>query len=534
VARKSATHKIGGGTTTPYIPRPFRKPSEPISNFTAPPSNFGPSGPSIDVEIPHLYSPRSYQKPVMAFMDQGGKRAITVWHRRSGKDKTWLNQIIKRMVLAPFCGTYLHVFPKLTQGRRDLWDAKSSPEAGGLPFRAHFHPQLVMESSETEMQITLKPMPHQRPQPIPDGRGGQKLVGSIFQVMGTDKESLENVRGINAAGVVFSEYPDQDPAAWEQILEPVLMENGGWAAFDFTPKGKDHAFKLYTAAKQDPNWFTQLLTIEDTIRDAPGEAGGAVVKLEDIQALRARGVAEEIIQQEYYCSFEGYLHGTIYGDLLRQARRDGRVGNVPWISALPVGAMFDIGRSDPTAIWFYQCVGSEIRFIDYYANMHQGADHYIKVLREKPYSYGRLVLPHDARVWGYGGTYSIEELLRTSVCREVVVVDMTPIQVGIDATRRMFSRFYFDEAKCSREPNSGIPSALESLEGYRRKWDAERGDYLKEPVHDKYSHAADALRTGIMGWMEGLHFYGKQEDEIKVESYFDLRSLSDLRIGATY
>lgn len=462
----------------------------------------------------------------MAYIDGGGKRAYTVWHRRSGKDLTWLNQIIKQMVSSPFCGTYLHVFPKLTQGRRDLWDAKSSPDSGGIPFRAHFPPELVMESSETEMQITLRPMPHQKPMPISSGHGKQKLVGSIFQVMGTDKESIENLRGINATGVVFSEYADQNPEAWGSIIEPVLLENKGWAAFDLTPKGKNHAYELFKAAQKDPTWFCERLTILDTVRDAPGESGEPVIAQEQIAALRARGVAEEVIQQEYYCSFEGYLHGTIYGDLLAQARKDGRIGRVPWVSALPVGTMWDIGRTEATAIWFYQVVGSEIRFIDYYANVRQGADHYAKVMREKPYLYGRLILPHDARVKGYTAVENTEEFLRRIVCRSVDVAEKVSLQTGIELTRRMFSRFIFDEAHCDETPNPGVASGLAALGNYHRSWNEELQSYTGEPVHDHHSHGADALRTGMVGWSEGLHFGDAPAKELTVQTDFDPRAQS--------
>ena len=475
------------------------------------------------IVVPHNFNPRSYQKPIMAAMDNGCIRGITVWHRRAGKDKTWLQQLIKSMILKSFCGTYLDVFPKLTQGRRDLWDAKSSPDSGGLPFRAHFPPELVMESSETEMQITLRPMPHQKPQPIPDGKGGMKYVGSVFQIMGTDKESLENIRGINAAGVVFSEFSDQNPAAWTSILEPVLLENKGWAGFNYTPKGKDHAYALHQAAKKDDSWFHQLLTVEDTLRDAEGESGEPVISYEQIQALRDRGVAEEIIQQEYYCSYEGFLHGTIFGDKVKEARKDNRIGRMPYMSQLPVGLMFDIGRTDATAIWFYQIIGSEIRFIDYYANTRQGADHYAKICRERPYLYGLIILPHDARVKGYTASQNTEDYFRETLCRNVIIADKISVQAGIDATRRMFSRFTFDEDKCNTRPHPLIPSGLEGLAGYRRAWDETKNDYSGEPVHDAFSHPADSLRTGAVGWQEGMHFLDTKPVEIKVESEFDPR-----------
>ena len=106
---------------------------------------------------------------------------------------------------------------------------------------------------------------------------------------------MENIGGINAAGVVFSEFSDQNPEAWSSIVEPVLLENGGWAGFNFTPKGKDHAHALYEAGLKSlerrlhllVNWITQkrlrrgqgsrsgvqlrdqLVTLQSSLQDVP-------------------------------------------------------------------------------------------------------------------------------------------------------------------------------------------------------------------------------------------------------------------------
>ena len=456
----------------------------------------------------------------MAYMDQvlidpfpKGLRALTVWHRRAGKDQTWLNQVIKCMVQSPKCGTYPYIFPKLTQGRRDLWDAKGM---NGTPFRAHFPPELVMDASETEMQITLKPMPHQNPMPISDGKGGRKYVGSVFQVMGTDKESLENLRGIEAAGVVFSEYSLQDPVAWTEIFEPVLLASGGWAAFDFTPKGENHAYDLYKAALLNPKWFVDLRTIEDTRQDAPGESGDRIITLEQIEDLRRRGVNEDTIQQEYYCSFRGHLHGTIYGDLLNRARSEGRIGRFPWIPTAPVGTCWDIGMSDHCAVWFYQMPGDgTIRFIDYYEEKNKEAPFYAQYLREnKRYQYARMCLPWDAR-------FSTGAYFSNVGFRGIEFATIEKKQVGIDRVRENFSKFYFDEHNCAL--------GLSHLENYSRVWDDERKVYLKEPKHDQHSHGADALRTGAKAEFGPLIFEG-QVKNIQVVTQFDPRN-DDMRGG---
>src|SRR5258708_27395949 len=243
------------------------------------------------------------------------------------------------------------------------------------------------------------------------------------------------------------------------------------------------------AKKQPDRWFAHLLTVDETRRDATGEDGSYCVSPERIAQLRKEGVPEEIIQQEYYVSFTGFLRGTIFGDLVTAARKDGRITRVPFNSAYPVGTCWDIGRTDSTAIWFYQRIRQEILFIDYLEDALKGADYYAKLLREKPYLISKVILPHDARVKRFTATQSTEEYFQR-VFRNVTVAEKASIQSGVDMTRRMFSRFVFDEAKCGR--------GLESLENYRRKWDDEKPDYSGEPIHSEFSHGADAMRTGVV------------------------------------
>jgi poly-beta-hydroxyalkanoate depolymerase len=46
----------------------------------------------------------------------------------------------------------------------------------------------------------------------------------------------------------------------------ILAENGGWAVFIYTPRGKNHGHSLYQMAKKSNEWFCQNLTINDTKR----------------------------------------------------------------------------------------------------------------------------------------------------------------------------------------------------------------------------------------------------------------------------
>lgn len=299
-------------------------------------------------------------------------------------------------------------------------------------------------------------------------------------------------------------------SAWT-TLQPVLLENGGWAAFITTPKDEGHAFELYNYARQSQDWFCELLTVRDTRRDAEGENGAPVITESDIGEIRREKQAtEQDIQREYYCSWKGFLHGTIFGDLIMKARLEKRIGRFPYTINSPVGVCFDIGVTDMTAMWFYQLINQQIAFIDYHEDNLKTAQHFAKFMRqEKPYIYGRLILPWDAR-WSAGDYFVTLGFQNVDFAKKV------PIQVGIDQVRELFSRFYFDEANCQR--------GIQCLEKYARPWDPLKHTFGLTPIHDEFSHGASAMRTGAIGGFSPLVFDNSVGTEVKVESEFDPRA----------
>ena len=58
---------------------------------------------------------------------------------------------------------------------------------------------------------------------------------------------------------------------------------------------------------------------------------------------------------------------------------------------------------------------------------------------------------------------------------------------GIEATRKILHRCWFDEDECDR--------GISCLENYRKQWNEKMQVYSNAPLHDEYSHGADAFRT---------------------------------------
>lgn len=199
-----------------------------------------------------------------------------------------------------------------------------------------------------------------------------------------------------------------------------------------------------------------------------------------------------MIQQEFYCSFDAALKGSYYGTLLNELELQGKIGSVPHDPAKPVYTAWDLGIGDATAIWFYQQSGSEVDVIDYYEASGVGLDHYVRILKEKPYTYtNENIFPHDIQVHELSSGKSRLDMLAGLGIRGRIL-PRASVDGGIAAVRLLLPRCRFDAQKCR--------VGLEALRQYQKAWDDQRKTFQPKPLHDWTSHAADAFRylaTGI-------------------------------------
>lgn len=220
-----------------------------------------------EITIPFKFRPREYQLPLLKALDKGIKRAIIVWNRRSGKDKVCFNYMVKKA--CERVGTYFYFLPEYTQARKVIWD---NIDNDGFKMLDHIPPELIKKTNDTTLKVEL-------------------VNGSIIQLLGADTFSKSGV-GTNPIGVVMSEYSVNNPEVWD-FIRPILAVNGGWIIFNFTPRGQNHAYKLLEIAKDNPEWFTEVLTVNET----------KVLTPEEIERERREGMSEAMIDQEYFCKF---------------------------------------------------------------------------------------------------------------------------------------------------------------------------------------------------------------------------------------
>lgn len=422
-----------------------------------------------ELVIPIDWRPRVYQQSAWDALQGGTSRCCLVWHRRAGKDLFTINWISTQLFQR--IGLYWHVLPTYRQGRKVVWEGKTRT---GRSFLSHLPMDIATRVRDDEMSVWF-PNPYEPARP-----------GSLYQVVGAD--DADRLVGANPVGIVFSEWSLMSRKVWD-LTRPILAENGGWAVFIYTPRGRNHGWTLYQNALEHEGWYAERLGADVT----------HAISEEDIEDERRAGMPEELIQQEFYCSFDAPLVGSYYGEQMSQALKDGRIGKVPWEPNAPVTTAWDLGLRDATAIWFAQVVGKEIRLIDYYYATGMGLDHYAKVLYEKPYAYDRHLVPHDATVRELGTGKSRVEMLRELGIR-VKVGKKLPVQDGIAACRALIPRCWFDE----KHTETGIRALREyTKERIEGETDPDGNPiYRDKPKHDWTSHPADAFRTLATGLRE--------------------------------
>ena len=456
------------------------------------------------ISLPYRFEPREYQYPVLRYYDSmpNRQRAFLLAHRRTGKDLLAWNILIKESQKR--VGTYWHVLPLLNQARKIIWTGSTKD---GIPFLDFIPPSLIVSKRDDDMSIRLK-------------------NGSLIQLVGADR--FDSLVGANPVGVNLSEFALMKPSVWD-YLSPILNENDGWANFITTPRGRNHAFDLFKSMSdavknKGSKYFLQVLTVDDTrkpVLDSEGNPvidkhGNTVVQPvispEAIQEQRDLNVPEEIIQQEYYCSFEAGMVGAYYSEAMAKLEKEGRSSKaVPYNKDLPVYTAWDIGFSDSMSIWYFQVDKHKLNVLEYNEFVgrsiieacHLVNGEFEKLRSEcgwddaavgkaiaqfqhhKEYQYKYHFGPHDLK-----NTEISIGVSRMNVAKQhgikFKLVPKTDVLSGIDLVRKILINVYFDADLTLQ--------GTRALKEYHKKWNETLQKYDDNPVHDWSSHGADGFR----------------------------------------
>lgn len=414
--------------------------------------------------------------PVWSALENGTTRVALAAHRRWGKDEISLHwAAVSAMTRV---GSYWHMLPQANQARKAIFDA-INPHTGRRRIDDAFPHEIRDTTREQDMFIRFK-------------------NGSTWQVVGSD--NYNSLVGSPPVGVVFSEYALADPSAWA-FLRPILAENGGWAIFISTPRGRNHFARMVEFAQRDSEWYGQIITVTDS-----GQLTQEQLARErrELKAERGEKEADAIIRQEYFCDFDAAIPGAYYGEFMSEAQREGRIGDFPWLSHLPVGIACDLGHGDQTVCWFYQQLpNGRVRVIDVLPGSGVGIDWYAQRIIRRPYTIVDTIWPHDGdhgNIRDVNGT-TLKELAGKLGWRPIRVLDRDPsVDIGIQAVRNLLPMVEFNETpipfegETPDEARQRMQRALDALRQYRREWDEKRQCFKDAPLHDWCSDFADGFR----------------------------------------
>lgn len=433
------------------------------------------------ITLPNNWTPREYQRPLWNYLEGGGKRAYEIAHRRWGKDDVALHWAAVSMMQR--VGNYWHMLPEAAQARKAVWEAVN-PHTGKKRIDEAF-PDAIFTKRHTDMLI----------------RGPN---GSTWQLVGSD--NYNSLVGSPPIGVVFSEWALADPQAWTYI-RPILTENGGWAVFITTPRGKNHAAKFYDYAKKSEDWYAEISGADKT---QVFNAEQLAQELREMRAQYGEDEGEAKFMQEYHCSFDAAIAGSYYGKLINAMETEKRICSVPHNPGCSTITAWDLGYGDTTAIWFFQIVGKEPRLIDYYETSGQGIDHYVHLLREKPYNYETHVFPHDAMHGSLRTGKTLIDQVQDLGLKNCIALPREDIDPGVQLVRQLLPQLWIDETKCAR--------GIDALRNYQRKWDEGRKVFSHKPLHDWSSNAADAARY-LAVWFATQYRLPVAASQIKIPNF---------------
>ncbi len=274
--------------------------------------------------------------------------------------------------------------------------------------------------------------------------------------------------------------------------------------FEFTQRAKalegkelnplDFKFHFYPWYQQKSYTLTQHVIIPKELSDyfdkLEGELKITLTKGQRAWYVKKWEVQQDDMKREFPSTpdeaFEQAIEGAYFAQQMALARKQNRIGNVPFDPSIPVNTFWDIGNRDGAGIWFHQRVGLENRFIHYYENSGETFPHYAKYLQDMDCVFGNHYLPHDAdhKTFRMAGSVITDanELLKGEV---YLVPRIKDKKIGIAAVRATLGSCWFDQSQCD--------IGIKHMDNFRKEWNEQMGCWRDTPRHDDAMRGADAF-----------------------------------------
>ena len=299
--------------------------------------------------------------------------------------------------------------------------------------------------------------------------------GTAFLFAGLSSLTVDSIKSFEGLDIAWCEEAHSiSKRSWDTLIPTIRKENSEiWVSFNpeldsdetyarfvVSPPPKSH---VASVNYNDNPWFPDVLEQE---------------------RLHCQITNKDDYSQIWEGKCRLAVSGAIYATEVGDSIRNGRICNVPYDPKLKVHAIWDLGWNDSMTIIMVQRLRSEVRIIDYLEESHKTLDWYVAELNQRRWNWGYDYLPHDGNSKDFKTGKSAVEILK-AFGRKVKTTPSVGIEPGIKAARMMFSQVYFDKQKTTR--------LVECTKRYRRAINQQTNE-AGAPVHDEFSHGADAFR----------------------------------------
>jgi phage terminase large subunit len=302
-----------------------------------------------------------------------------------------------------------------------------------------------------------------------------RLTGSLFLFAGLSDHTVDSIKSYEGVDIVWVEEAHSVTKRSWSILIPTIRKPESEIWLSFNPElDTDETYQRFVV-----NTPPDTVLIELNYKDNPW-----FPKVLEAERLHLQKIDPEAYENVWEGKPRSSVEGAIYKREIQELVRDKRIRPVPRDPMLKVHTVWDLGWNDQTSIILCQRLGAEVRIVDYIEDSQRTLAEYVSMLQERRWNWGYDWLPHDGAHKNLQTGKSAEEVVR-SLGRSVRIAPKTDVESGIKAARLVFPRCYFDDAKTTR--------LIDCLKRYRRAIPVGTGE-AATPVHDEYSHAADAFR----------------------------------------
>lgn len=306
------------------------------------------------------------------------------------------------------------------------------------------------------------------------GRNGTK-----FLFAGLSDLTADSIKSFEGCTRVWNEEGQTTTARSWGILTPTIRAPGSEIWTTYNPELESDETHQRATVKQ----FPDTVVIEMNYTENPW-----FPPILEQERLHAKATMKS---EEYEHVWGGKcrpaVEGAIYFDQMSQAGP--RIGLIPHDPLLKVHAVWDLGFNDSMSIILVQRMSSEIRLIHYIEGTQRTLADYsaeLKALRldGQPLNWGKHFLPHDGFAKRHQ-TGKTDASVLSGLGWTVEKTPQTDVEAGIKRARELFSRCYFNKERTDR--------LIECLKRYRRHISSTTNE-PGGPVHDEFSHGADAFR----------------------------------------